>query len=118
MAVAPRVFLFLLVVACLDGLVVVLLNAILTGDAGEPAVTATLRTAVLAVSAVLLAWAGRFERFRVASWLAYPILAVGGLKLLAEDFPAGRPLTLFVSLAAYGGALILVPRLLRRVFRG
>ena len=35
-------------------------------------------------------------------------------KMLLEDLPADRPWTLFLSLGVYGGALILVPRLLRR----
>ncbi len=42
------------------------------------------------------------------------MLVAGGFKLLAEDFPAGRPLTLLVALALYGGALILAPRLGRK----
>jgi hypothetical protein len=37
-----------------------------------------------------------------------------GIKLVLEDFPQGRPATLFLSLALVGGALILVSRLLPR----
>ena len=36
------------------------------------------------------------------------------LKLLAEDFPQGRPATLFLAFALCGGAFILAPRLLRK----
>ena len=36
------------------------------------------------------------------------------MKLIFEDFPNGRPLTLFIALALLGGSLILVARLLRR----
>jgi hypothetical protein len=46
--------------------------------------------------------------------LVYPILIAGGLKLLLEDIRAGRALTLFISFALYGGALILSPHLARR----
>jgi hypothetical protein len=37
-----------------------------------------------------------------------------GLKLVFEDFPNGRPLTMFIALALVGGTLILVAKLLRR----
>ena len=76
------------------------------------------RTAVLAAMAVLLACLGRLEPLRQTTWLVYPVLVFGGLKLLVEDLPAGRPATLVLSFALYGGALILAPRLSRRVSRG
>jgi len=44
----------------------------------------------------------------------YALLAFGGLRLVLEDLPHGRPGTLFVSFALYGGALFATPRLLRR----
>jgi hypothetical protein len=87
---------------------------VLPGEGGDPAVTATLRTVVLAGSAFLLAGISRFERSRPAAWLVYPFLVLGGMKLLLDDLRTGRPVTLFVSLAVYGGALILAPRLLRK----
>ncbi len=80
----------------------------------DPAHVAALRTGVLAASSVLLAFAGRWKRFYGASWLVFPVLIAGAAKMLLEDLPAGRPSTLFLSLGLYGGALILVPRLLRR----
>jgi hypothetical protein len=79
-------------------------------DAGA---LATVRTGVLAAAALALAWTGRSERFRESGWLLYPVLAAGGLKLLVEDLPRSRPATLFIALAAYGGALIIAPRLAR-----
>src|SRR4051794_31428389 len=92
------------------GVLVGLFAAALPGavDAG---VLATVRTSVLASSALALAWAGRHDQFRESGWLLYPVLAAGGLKLLVEDLPRSRPATLFVALALYGGALILAPRL-------
>lgn len=117
LALAPRVLLYILLVYSLDGLAAAALNGLLTGEGGDAAVTAAIRTSVLAVSAVALAWIGRYERSRPALWLVYPLLVVGGLKLLAEDLPSGRPATLFVSLAVYGGTLIVAPRLLRSLKR-
>lgn len=82
----------------------------LGADAG---ILATVRTSVLAAAALALAWAGRSDRFRESGWLLYPVLAAGGLKLLVEDLPRSQPATLFIALAAYGGALIVAPRLAR-----
>ena len=61
-----------------------------------------------------LACVGRAPRLREASWLVYPTLALGGVKLLAEDFPHSTAATLFIALAMYGGALIAAPRLIQR----
>ena len=80
----------------------------------DPAAAATLRSAVLAVTALVLAAAGRRAKREELTWLVYPVLALGGVKLMAQDLPRGRPATLVVSFAAYGAALILAPRLLRR----
>ncbi len=82
--------------------------------APDPAAMATLRSTVLAVTALGLAAAGRRAGREELVWLVYPVLALGGLKLLAQDVPQGRPATLVLSFAAYGAALILAPRLLRR----
>lgn len=75
---------------------------------------AVLRTALLSVSAVLLAFVGRSERLREAAWLVYPLLIVGALKLMFEDLRAGQPTALVLSFVLYGGALIVAPRLARR----
>jgi hypothetical protein len=114
LSLVPRILLYVLLVVSLNGIVVALLNPVLPGEGGDPAVTATLRTVVLAGSAFLLAGISRFERSRPAAWLVYPFLVLGGMKLLLDDLRTGRPVTLFVSLAVYGGALILAPRLLRK----
>ena len=73
---------------------------------------AAARTGTLAAVAVLAAATSRGLRLPELGWLVYPILAGGGLKLVLEDLPHGRPATLFLSLAFYGAALILAPRLL------
>jgi len=98
------------------GLVVRVLAAVLAGAPGAAAdagVLAMLRSGVLAVAAVLLAALGR-GRLAAAAWLAYAVLVAAGLKLILEDFPQGRPATLFLALALYGGALIATARLARR----
>lgn len=85
-----------------------------TSAAGNPGAIATLRTAALAAAALVLGRVGRHEAFRESLWLLYPVLAVGAVKLLVEDFRRSPPAALFVALAVYGGALIAAPRLSRR----
>ena len=75
---------------------------------------AALRTAVLASASVGLAAISRRTRMKEAAWLSHALLVLCGIKLLVEDFPRGRPATLFLGLGFYGAALILAPRLTRR----
>jgi hypothetical protein len=117
MASLPQLIVLLLAVWIVGGLVVMLLAPVLAavpGPSADLGTLATLRTAVLAVAAVTLALSSRHRRWPEARWLAYPVLATVGVKLLLEDFPNGRPLTLFMALALVGGALILVSKLLPR----
>ncbi len=113
-AAAARLALAVLVVFAVVGGVVAQAGSLLPPEQNggpDPGAIATLRTAVLALAAIALAWTGRSARFKEAGWLLYPVLAVAGLKLLAEDLPRSRPSTLFVALAAYGFALIVTARL-------
>lgn len=82
----------------------------LARDAGAAAVS---RTAVLAALVLGLAWVSRRLALPELGWLVYPLVALGGIKLLTQDLPQGRPATLVLSLALYGAVLILAPRLLR-----
>jgi hypothetical protein len=81
----------------------------------DPGGLATVSTAVLSVATLALAWIGRRDRFREWGWLVYPLLVGIGIKLLTQDFKHSRPATLFIALALYGAALIIAPRLRRRV---
>jgi hypothetical protein len=85
-----------------------------SGPGASPGALATLRTVVLVVAALMVAGLGRRERLLEWAWLAYPILVITGLKMLLEDLPRGRPATLILAFAFYGGALILVPRIRAR----
>ncbi len=71
----------------------------------------TMRTAVLSMVAVGCARLARTGRFSAIGWLAYPLLAATGLKLVAIDLRSSQASTLFAALAFYGAALVLVPRL-------
>ena len=79
----------------------------------DPGVLATVRTGVLAVATLLIAWVGRRARFREWGWLVYPLLVGIGLKMMTQDFKYSRPATLFIAMALYGAALIIAPRLRR-----
>ena len=81
------------------------------GPHGDSAYLATIRTGIAAVVAIGLAGAGRHWQRRELLWLVYPMLVVGGIKLVADDFRTGRPITLFLSFALYGTALLAAPRL-------
>lgn len=111
----PKLVFLILVVVAAGGLVVRLVAPVAGAD---PGALATLRTAVLSAAALALAALGRLERFRESLVLVYPLLVLGAVKLLVEDFPSGHPATLFIALAFYGGALILAPRLLRSARHG
>lgn len=113
----PQLIVLALSVWEVGGLMVALLAPVIAGVPGPEAdlgALAALRTIILTVSAVTLALSSLHKRWPEARWLAYPLLALVGVKLILEDFPNGRPLTLFIALAVVGGALILVARLLRR----
>lgn len=113
LAYSARVLLSVALVAGIGSLVVIGLGHLMGGLSANAGVVATMKTVILAGAAAGLAWIGRSPRFVEFGWLAYGVLATGGLKILFEDFPNSRPSTLFIALAVYGAALILVPRISR-----
>ncbi|HZJ71796.1 MAG TPA: hypothetical protein VFF36_12765, partial [Planctomycetota bacterium] len=88
-------------------------GAMAGATAAAPPAVATLRTGILAALAVVLALLARRFALVELSWLVYPVLALGGFKLLAEDVPVGHAAAVFLSFVLYGAALIAAPRLLR-----
>lgn len=113
-ATAARLAIAALAFAGVAGLSVAALAPLLAGTPPDAGILATLRSAVLAAAAVLVAGATRAERWRDLGGLVVPLLVLGGLKLLAEDLRVSRPATLFVALALYGAALVAAARLARR----
>lgn len=110
----PRFAVAVLVLAGLGGLATLLLARLFSGVPISTPALAVARTVVLAVSALLLAEAGRRPRFQELGWLVWPLLAAGGLKLLAEDLRVGKPATLFPAFVVYGLALWIAPRVAKR----
>jgi hypothetical protein len=87
------------------------------GLAGLPpdgGVVASIRTGVAALLAVGVAAIARLPRRTGFSRLVYPVLALGGLRLVIDDFRHSEPSTLFIALALYGAALVIAPRLAAR----
>jgi hypothetical protein len=114
---APRTLVDAILLVSVAALVVAHVVPWLVTEAGAaPAagVVATTRTLALSAAVMLAAAASRTTRFREMRWLVYPLLVLIGIKLLVEDFPRSAAATLFLALAAYGGTLILAPRLLGR----
>jgi hypothetical protein len=112
-----RLIIVILLVGGLGGVGISLTGKALAGlpQGGlDPGILATVRTVLLALSALLLAWLGKHAHFREWGWLVYPVLCATGLKILLEDLSRSRPATLFLALGIYGCALILSPRLRRR----
>ena len=114
---APKLIVSIVLLLGAGGFLIALsvpLTAGRPGAGADPAIVAGVRTLVLAAAALLLAWLGGRGTFPEGRWLTYVVLVVGGLKLLLNDLLAGRPATLFVSLAVYGTALIVAPKWARR----
>lgn len=73
-----------------------------------------VRSVLLIGLAVALAWASSRWMRKELLWLVYPVMAAGAYKLLLVDFAEAKPVALAVSLLTFGGALLLLPRLVRR----
>jgi hypothetical protein len=81
------------------------------GAGASHAYCATLRTGILAGSAVALTWCGAHWNRPELSRLMYPAMLLGAYRLIAEDLYQDRKIALFFSLVAYGAALIVLPKL-------
>jgi hypothetical protein len=83
------------------------------GAEATHAYCATLRTGVLTLAALGLAWSrARWNRVELAR-LIYPLMILGAWRLLMVDLHQERMAALFLSLLLYGAALILLPKVLR-----
>lgn len=79
----------------------------------DPGGGSALRTVLISAAAVLLAGLRRKRFAAPVGFLVYPLLLVGGLRIVLFDLMHGRPATLFLTFAVYGASLIFAPRLLR-----
>ena len=109
-----RVLLASLFVFATGGAIVMTLGPLVAGTPPDAGVLATLRTAVLSIAVVVLGMTGRWRKTATFRRLVYPLLVVGGLRLVADDFVHSSPATLFIALALYGLAWVMGPRLAAR----
>jgi hypothetical protein len=109
----PLVVLVVISAAGLCAELVRLLVAPALFDIENVAALATVRTGVVAVGTLVLAALATRLQISELRWVVYPILFALGLKILLQDLPAGRPLSIAVAFVFYGAALIVSPRLLR-----
>jgi hypothetical protein len=100
----------------LCGLVVMLLTtrlAVLPDGGLDGGMVALFRTAALAVTAIALGFLARWSKLREGARLVPAVLILGALALGLGDLRSGRAATQFASMALYGVALIVGPRLAR-----
>ncbi len=78
----------------------------------------TLATVAITVLGVLLVWSGVRRGRKELLWVAYALMALAAWKLAMRDFPHERNLSLVVSLLFYGGALMIIPRMVQKLRAG
>jgi len=109
----PAIVIGLLALAGTAGAVTLVMGRAAGWSAADAGLLATARTALLSGLAVLAAWLHRPGRFSSIGTIAYPLLAAIGIKLVLSDLRDSSAATLFIALACYGAALVLVPRMHR-----
>jgi hypothetical protein len=82
-------------------------------DIGSVAGLAMARTGVVSIGVLVLAALATQLEMPELRWVVYPMLCALGVKILLQDLPAGRPLSIAVAFLFYGAALIMSPRFLR-----
>lgn len=85
------------------------------GAGASHAYCATMRTSLLAASAVALAWCGSHFSRPELSRLMYPAMLLGAYRLITEDLYQDRKVALFFSLLVYGAALMALPKMKERL---
>jgi len=85
----------------------------LFGVAGGDSFLATLRTGAVVGVTLLVAVVGSRRDFGDFAQLVFPLMLLGGYRLLTDDLRQDRKAALFLSLLLYGAMLIALPRLRR-----
>jgi len=111
----PQAALAALLVWSTAGIAAEMLSGLFSGQQTptglDPSIAAATRPSVLAILAMLLAWASHHWSLKELTWLVYPILILGGVKLLWEGLQYSEPAALVVAFILYGSALVVTPRL-------
>lgn len=73
---------------------------------------AAIRTSLIVAAAVVVAMVARYQHIRELYWLVPGAMVIALCRLIFDDVPVGRPETLFISLLFYGGALLVLSKLM------
>ena len=87
-------------------------HLVIAGGAAD-AYSSTIPIGVLSCGAILLAWAGARWKLSELANLVYPVMLLGGYRLLTRDLVRGDKMELFLSLAFLGATFSILPRLKR-----
>ena len=88
-----------------------IVGASIHASASAQGMVAFERTAILSMFTVVAAWMARYPLLSPGRWVANILMIGLALKLLWDDLRFGTPLTMFLSLACVGIAMILAQRL-------
>ena len=114
LAIAGRLITASVFVLGLGGAVLMLVGPLVAGSPADAGILASVRTVLLSLSVVGLGLAARWKQTSVFPRLVYPVLIVGGIRFVLDDFRNSSPSTLFIALACFGLALVFGPRLAAR----
>ncbi len=98
----------------LGGAVLMLIGPLIAGAEADAGVLASLRTVLLSIAVVGLGLMSHVPNAKAFTRLVYPVLIIGGIRLVLDDFRHSSPSTLFIALSCFGIALVLGPRFAAR----
>jgi hypothetical protein len=111
LAIAGRLITATAFVVGLGGALMMLLGPVIAGTPANAGVLASLRTVLLSAAVVGLALSSRLPQATIFGRLVYPVLIIGGIRLVLDDFRHSSPSTMFIALSCFGIALVAGPRL-------
>lgn len=116
LAIAGRIITASVFVLGAGGAALMLLGPLVAGAPADAGILASLRTVLLSLAVVGLGLCARWPHTLIFARLVYPVLVVGGIRLVLDDFRHSSPSTLFIALACFGLALVLGPRFAARKY--
>ena len=114
LAIVGRVITAAVFVLGLGGAVLMLIGPLIAGVEADAGILASLRTVLLSIAVVGLGLMSNVSNAKAFTRLVYPVLIVGAIRLVLDDFRHSSPSTLFIALGCFGLALVLGPRFASR----
>ena len=110
LAIAGRLITAGVFVLGLGGAILTIIGPMIAGAEADAGSLASLRTVLLSLAVVGLGLMSHVPNSKAFTRLVYPVLLIGGVRFVLDDFRHSRPSTLFIALACFGAALVLGPR--------